>query len=101
MSRESPELRAMCRCRRGAIDLELSFGLPPQALVAAGVCPLAVSQPVQDAHKLAAPTARAGGHRVRPPGDAAARDLAARLADEFRDGHHVRVHTRVSFESSE
>ena len=91
----------MRRCRRGAIDLELSFGLPPQALVAAGVRPLSASHPVQDADKLAAPTARAGGHCVGPPGDAAPRDLAARLADEFRDGHHVRVDTRVRFESSE
>jgi hypothetical protein len=30
-----------------AIDLELSFGLPPRALVAAGVRPLSASHPVQ------------------------------------------------------
>jgi hypothetical protein len=56
-------------------------------------------EPVKYPHNLAAPAARAGGHRVCPPGQLAPRDLSARLADEFRHRRHVERSTRVSSET--
>jgi len=56
-------------------------------------------EPVPYPHNLASPAARAGGHRVCPPGHLAPRDLSARLADEFRYGRHAKRSTRVSSET--
>jgi hypothetical protein len=69
------------------------------ALVAAAVGPVCAPQPVPDAHDLAAPAARAGGHRVGPPGHGAPTDSSARLADELCHGRHAKGTTRPSFES--
>src|SRR5918999_2566841 len=70
------------------------------ALVIEAAGPVTAPQPVPDADDLAAPAARAGGHRVRPPGHGAPTDSSARLADELCHGRHVKWATRPSFEST-
>jgi len=71
----------------------------PFALAAEAGGLLFAPQPVPYAHNLAASPARAGGHRVRPPGHSAPADLSARLADELCHGRHGRGPTRPSVES--
>jgi hypothetical protein len=67
-------------------------------LVAEALDPLSAPQPVPYPHDLAAPAARADGHRVRPPGHFAPGDLSARLADELCHRRHLKGVTRPTVE---
>jgi hypothetical protein len=90
-ARQRPSL---CRAKSPSATKSLS-----RALVAEAVDPLSAPQPVPYPHDLAAPAARAGGHRVRPPGHFAPSDLPARLADELCHRRHVKGTTRPTVES--
>jgi hypothetical protein len=69
-----------------------------RVLVAEALDPLSTPQPVPYPHDLAAPAARACGHRVRPPGHFAPGDLSARLADELCHRRHLKGITRPTVE---